>query len=80
MDILCTRCGEPWAVDHVLHDEPDGFERDGGLITKCPACRNGRPRLSTADRERLQLAAELARLLGDDVDALACELADLDLV
>ena len=80
MDILCTRCGEPWSVDHVLHEEPEEFERDGARITKCPACRRGRPRLSTADRQRLALADELALLCGDDVDAYAADLDDFGLL
>ncbi|RMH67805.1 MAG: hypothetical protein D6685_03060, partial [Bacteroidetes bacterium] len=53
----------------MLHEEPDEFERDGARITKCPACRRGRPRLGTADRQHLALAGELALLCGDDVEA-----------
>jgi len=80
MDILCTTCGERWSIDHVLHDEPEEFEREGARVTRCPACRRGRPRLSTADRNRLALAEELALLCSDDVDAYAAELEDLDLL
>ena len=80
MDILCTTCGERWGIDHVLHDEPEEFEREGARVTRCPACRRGRPRLSTAHRNRLALAEELALLCGDDVDAYAAELEDLDLL
>ena len=80
MDILCTTCGERWDLDHVVHDEPEEFDRDGARVTRCPACRRGRPRLSTADRQRLASAAELALLWGNDIEAYAAELEDLDLV
>lgn len=80
MDILCTRCGERWSIDHMLHQEPEEFERNGASVTHCPACRRGRPRLSSADRDRLALASELALLCRDDVDAYAADLEDLDLL
>ena len=38
MDILCTCCGEPWDVDSVLHEDPQGFTRHGCVITACPHC------------------------------------------
>jgi hypothetical protein len=43
MDILCTCCGEPWDVYHVLHESPEGFTRHGCLITACPCCLGKRP-------------------------------------
>lgn len=80
MDILCTRCGERWSIDHVLREEPEEFERDGARVTRCPSCKRGRPMLSTADRNRLALASELALLCGEDVDGYAADLEDLDLL
>ena len=39
MDLYCTRCGEPWELDDVLHDAEDGeFRRSGGRILR-PARR-----------------------------------------
>ena len=32
MDLICTCCGEPWDIYHVLHEEPEGFDRQGGRI------------------------------------------------
>ena len=30
MDLLCTCCGEPWDIYHVLHEEPEEFDRRAG--------------------------------------------------
>ena len=43
MDIICTCCGEPWDIYHVLHEEPQGFEREGALIKACPCCHGRQP-------------------------------------
>ena len=79
MDLICTNCKEPWDLDHVLHDaEPGDFERDGGLITRCPCCeeREKTP-LPEKAQERLDTTAVVAPLFGDDVDGLACFLEDM---
>lgn len=80
MDLICTRCGEPWDVDTVLHDMPDEFERKGGRITHCPSCPTAKPRLSRATESRLAIISTLADTLGDDVDGLAATLEDFDLL
>ncbi len=80
MDIVCTCCGEAWHTDHVLHDEPEGFDRVGGLIRACPVCEGHRPASqSRQQRGRLDTIAELAWLHGDDIDALAACLEDFGL-
>ena len=79
MDLICTCCGEPWDVDHVLHEEPDGFDRQGGLIRGCPCCHGTPPEgMTEKRRSRLQAVAAVAELLGDDVDGLAGFLDDLN--
>jgi hypothetical protein len=81
MDLVCTTCGEPWDLDYVLHDEPEGFERKGAAIVGCPVCKerqHGKD-LDPEVRERLSAARELGQLLGDDVDGYAAELEDLGL-
>ena len=79
MDLVCTCCGEPWHIDHVLHHEPDEFDRDGGLIRACPCCHGKKPEGMTEERRgRLQAVAAAAELLGDDVDGLAAIIDDLD--
>lgn len=80
MDIVCTRCGEPWDVAYVLHEEPHAFKRQGGLIQRCPACPPVRPQLDEPTRHRLALAAAAAELLGDDLDGLAAVLDDWNLL
>ena len=80
MDIVCTRCGEPWHTDHVLHDEPEGFIRNGGIIFRCPVCPKEKPNLAPEERARLESIRDLGELLGDDIDGLAATLEDFDLL
>ena len=80
MDLICTRCGEPWDLDHVLHENPGGFVRKGGLIRRCPTCPHDEPKLDPQTRQRLAAVAAMAELLGDDVDGLAAVLEDSDLL
>lgn len=81
MDTICTRCGEPWDIDEVLHGQIDEFDRDDCLIRRCPCCRTkATVQLSVAQRERLEEIAEVAKLFGDDVDGFVAFLEDLQLV
>jgi len=79
MDLLCTTCGEPFDMDHVLHEEPAAFKRSGAAITGCPCCKANDygKALPPAQRAKLDAARELGELLGDDVDGYAAELEDL---
>jgi hypothetical protein len=79
MDLICTSCGEPWDLDHVLHEEPEEFERKGALITHCPCCKERTEPLTEAERERLEDVRMVSELLGDDVDGAAAMLEDLGL-
>lgn len=77
MDVICLCCSEPWHIDHVLHDEPDGFERDGCAINACPCCNGRRPKdLSKQQREWLESVRAMAELLGEDIDGFAAMLDD----
>ena len=68
-------------MDYVLHEAPHEFTRTHGRIDRCPACpATGRPPLSAAERQRLAVVAELADILGDDIDGLVAELEDLGFV
>lgn len=80
MDLVCIRCGEPWNLDHVLHEAPKDFRRNGGLIVQCPTCPVKRPLHADAELSRLNRIAALAQLFGDDLDGLAATLADSDLL
>ena len=80
MDLVCTRCGEPWDLYHVLHDEPEAFERENGVILRCPCCPAGEPDLAPIERERLDAIRALGEMLGDDIDGLAGCLEDFDLL
>ena len=79
MDLVCTSCGEPWDMDYVLHDEPEGFERKGAAIVSCPCCKDRKTPLSKEEKERLSAARELGELFGDDVDGYAAQLEDMGL-
>ena len=77
MDLPCINCGEPWDMDYVLHEAPHEFTRTHGRIDRCPACPAiSRPPLSAVEQDRLAVVAELADILGDDIDGLAVELED----
>lgn len=81
MDLPCINCGEPWDMDYVLHEAPHEFTRTHGRIDRCAACpATGRPPLTPAQRERLAAVAELADILGSDIDGLVAELEDLGFV
>lgn len=80
MDLVCTRCGEPWALDHVLHDDPAAFERTNGVIRSCPACPRREPRHTPKKAERLAAVAALGEMLGEDIDGLAATLEDFGLL
>ncbi len=80
MDVICTCCGEPWDIYHVLHEEPQAFNRAGALITACPCCRGRRPDdLDRRTRSQLDALAEAARLFGDDLDGFAAFIEDMSL-
>ncbi len=80
MDLICHRCGEPWDLDHVLHEEPRGFDREGCWIRSCPACAGGKQvELPQEVRDRLNAASVIARALGEDYDGYAAFLEDLHL-
>lgn len=81
MDIVCICCGEPWDIYHVLHGEPEEFERDGCRITACPCCHGVQPKdLTEAQRQYLQRVNLVAELSGDDLDGFAAMLEDFDFV
>ena len=80
MDLVCIRCGEPWDMDYVLHEDPKAFKRHGGRIDHCPCCPKHKPKHSAKQQARLDAIAELANLLGDDVDGLAGTLDDFGLL
>lgn len=79
MDIRCPTCGEPWDLD-TLHDNDLGlpfteayrrFRAEGcGAVLFNPECTPG-----AAD----PALAELAALLGDDVDGYAALTEDFGL-
>lgn len=88
MDLICSKCGEPWEVGHVLHEEPERFNREGSLILGCPCCDANleyqSENLSEPEKEqlsfRLSCVREVCELLGDDVDGAASYLRDFSLL
>lgn len=80
MDILCTRCGEPWDIYEVLHGEIERFERNGCLVSRCPCCWSKQSVELPVDLQRtLSAVAEVAPLFGDDIDGFAAFLEDQSL-
>lgn len=80
MDLICTRCGEPWDLDYVLHEEPRAFKRHFSCIHRCPCCPPKPPELPPEERTRLEMVAVVAHICGDDIDAAAAMLEDLNLL
>lgn len=77
MDLLCLRCGEQWDFDLVLHELPEQFERQGCVISRCPACtEKASVSLPKQQREELEALAVLGDLFGDDCDAFAAFLSE----
>lgn len=82
MDLICTTCGEPWGMDHVIHECPEDFTRTHGVIEKCPACKyhkDNTPGGACVSKAKREIIAELGFLLGDDIDALATSIEDMGL-
>ena len=80
MDLYCSRCGEPWDMDYVLHDDPKEFDYHHGRISSCPTCQrtpDSELKLSPTQKNRADIAGVLADVLGDDVDGIAAEMEDL---
>lgn len=83
MDILCSRCGEPWETYYVQHDmipqERDRFWAGKG----CPCCEGKAEEEFAGRAERTSFARlaqrELKAVLGDDVDRLAALMEDFGL-
>jgi hypothetical protein len=81
MDIMCTRCDEPWDTYYVLHEKPEEFDRKGCLIRSCPACRGkSEPRHNQIEQERMAFIVEAAVLFGNDVDGFVGFLEDAQLI
>jgi len=82
MDLMCSRCLEPWELDYVT--DPDvvkdkEFKRNGALIVHCPACPKGKPKLTKAEQDKAAIVYALSDLLGDDMDGAACMLEDMEM-
>ncbi len=80
MDVICTCSGEPWDIDHVLHEEPQEFDRESALIKGCPCCKGRQPEdLNRRTRDQLRALSQAARLSGEDLDGFASFLEDMQL-
>ena len=77
MDILCTRCGEPWdaMLDDLQQHEREDFRAGKG----CPTCIDD-PNPDNINPESSAIQEALQDVLGDDVDALAGMMGDFDLI
>jgi hypothetical protein len=88
MDLICSNCGEPWEVGHVLHEQPELFERKGSVITSCPCCDANitfqENELSDQERNKIKQwlsdVKDVCEMLGDDIDGAASYLKDFNLI
>lgn len=79
MDILCTRCGEPYEVFYIT-DEMTPEERDDLYAGRgCPCCAS-KAEVTNRAPFASEVQAEMKTLLGDDIDGLAAMMEDFGLV
>ncbi len=83
MDTYCTRCGEPWDVDHLQYaiDHEPGFVFGVNhlVILRCPSCGERQTNRRKASQRRA-FAEELGQLFGDDLDGFAAEMDELGIL
>lgn len=82
MDVICHKCGEPWdmiEVGEFSRQYDGGNQRDFHAGKGCPSCLWGEKAPKVQPR-RAELASILTELLGDDIDGLACELEDAEML
>ncbi len=76
MDLLCTRCGEPWEYDYVQHEFTAEARKKFLTGLGCDACQ-GKP--APEQTYAMAMATVLMDISGDDLDCVAAELQDLGL-
>ena len=74
MDLLCTRCGEPWEM--TLDDFSPAYRKDFLKGKGCPCCHNLKT-VTNINPGNSYIQRELAPLLGDDIDGLASMMDDV---
>jgi len=77
MDLICTKCGEPWDLDYVLQEAPEDFIREGSAILHCPACPENEKDIYIEAKNIAAKARAIADVMGDDLDGAASEMDDL---
>jgi len=77
VDLYCKRCGEPCELDHVQLELTPQERNDFHDGICCPSCKGKKIERTPF---RAVIAAELHALLGDDLDGLACEMEDAEMM
>jgi len=80
MDIYCQRCGEPWDMDSIREftmQDDNGTAKQFYNGNGCPSCHWGK---DAPEKQPVQsmFTETLSDVLGDDIDAIACELEDAE--
>ena len=52
MDLICTCCGEPWAIDHVLHEDTTSLTARAGLFAAVLAVTVPQPEGMTEEQAK----------------------------
>ncbi len=81
MDLYCQVCGEPWdffsLTDDMSENEAQNFKSGNG----CPCCKGVKPKnMSKRDRNVTQISKMMFDVLGDDIDGIACEMEDAEML
>lgn len=81
MDILCTRCGEPWDVYSLVEDMSPKEAEDLKAGRGCPCCSKiDSANLHPINDDARYIQRELASVLGEDIDGLAATMEDFNLI
>ena len=81
MDILCTRCGEPWDVFSLVDDMSPEEAEELKAGRCCPCCKHTPDEnLHNINPDGSHIQQALAGILGDDIDGLAASMEDFGLL
>lgn len=84
MDILCLNCLGPWGMCEIVEAKESNDEEfeinKNGVPTSCPSCHGRNLALSPARKKQREIVLLASQMFGDDIDGLAVELSDCDLL
>jgi hypothetical protein len=77
MDVYCPRCGEPFELYYIQHEITPEERRAFWAGEGCQSCKGKQVKKKPF---RAQISAAFRELLGDDVDGIAAEMEDAEVM